>query len=309
MARDSVKETGKNPLSGLHLLLTYECNYQCEHCFVWGGPTQTGTMTVETIEHILGQADALGTVEWIYFEGGEAFLYYDTLLAGIRLAKKSGFKVGIVTNAYWASTDADATKWLKPIAGLIDDLSISSDAYHGGGENPDPPETARRAAKQLGMPVDFIRVAEPGAADVPGAAGRLPAGESAVLYRGRAAELLASRVDAQPWEQFTECPWEDLREPERVHVDPFGHLHVCQGISIGNLLQRPLAEIMRDYDADKHPIVGPLLAGGPAEIVRKYDLAHEDGYADHCHLCYRSRCALRGRFPDVLTPDQMYGGS
>lgn len=309
MARDSVKETGKNPLSGLHLLLTYECNYQCEHCFVWGGPTQTGTMTVETIEHILGQADALGTVEWIYFEGGEAFLYYDTLLAGIRLAKKSGFKVGIVTNAYWASTDADATKWLKPIAGLIDDLSISSDAYHGGGENPDPPETARRAAKQLGMPVDFIRVAEPGAADVPGAAGRLPAGESAVLYRGRAAELLASRVDAQPWEQFTECPWEDLREPERVHVDPFGHLHVCQGISIGNLLQRPLAEIMRDYDADKHPIVGPLLAGGPAEIVRKYGLAHEDGYADHCHLCYRSRCALRGRFPDVLTPDQMYGGS
>lgn len=309
MARDSVKETGKNPLSGLHLLLTYECNYQCEHCFVWGGPTQTGTMTVETIEHILGQADALGTVEWIYFEGGEAFLYYDTLLAGIRLAKKSGFKVGIVTNAYWASTDADATKWLKPIAGLIDDLSISSDAYHGGGENPDPPETARRAAKQLGMPVDFIRVAEPGAADVPGAAGRLPAGESAVLYRGRAAELLASRVDAQPWEQFTECPWEDLREPERVHVDPFGHLHVCQGISIGNLLQRPLAEIMRDYDADKHPIVGPLLAGGPAEIVRKYGLAHEDGYADHCHLCYRSRCALRGRFPDVLTPDQMYGSS
>lgn len=309
MARDSVKETGKNPLSGLHLLLTYECNYQCEHCFVWGGPTQTGTMTVETIEHILGQADALGTVEWIYFEGGEAFLYYDTLLAGIRLAKKSGFKVGIVTNAYWASTDADATKWLKPIAGLIDDLSISSDAYHGGDENPEPPETARRAAKQLGMPVDFIRVAEPGAADVPGAAGRLPAGESAVLYRGRAAELLASRVDAQPWEQFTECPWEDLREPERVHVDPFGHLHVCQGISIGNLLQRPLAEIMRDYDADKHPIVGPLLAGGPAEIVRKYGLAHEDGYADHCHLCYRSRCALRGRFPDVLTPDQMYGGS
>lgn len=309
MARDSVKETGKNPLSGLHLLLTYECNYQCEHCFVWGGPTQTGTMTVETIEHILGQADDLGTVEWIYFEGGEAFLYYDTLLAGIRLAKKSGFKVGIVTNAYWASTDADATKWLKPIAGLIDDLSISSDAYHGGGENPDPPETARRAAKQLGMPVDFISVAEPGAADVPGAAGRLPAGESAVLYRGRAAELLASRVDAQPWEQFTECPWEDLREPERVHVDPFGHLHVCQGISIGNLLQRPLAEIMREYDADKHPIVGPLLAGGPAEIVRKYGLAHEDGYADHCHLCYRSRCALRGRFPDVLTPDQMYGGS
>jgi MoaA/NifB/PqqE/SkfB family radical SAM enzyme len=309
MARDDARKFQSNPLSGLHLLLTYECNYQCEHCFVWGGPSQTGTMTVETIRHIIGQANTLGTVEWIYFEGGEAFLYYDVLVAGIRLAKDFGFNVGIVTNAYWATTDTDAMNWLTPIAGLVDDLSVSSDAYHGGDEDPEPAETARRVAQRLHIPVDFISVAEPGAADVPGAAGRLPAGESAVLYRGRAAELLASRVDTEPWERFTICPWENLREPERIHVDSYGNLHICQGISIGNLHERSLTEIMRDYDADDHPIVGPLLAGGPAEIVRKYDLPHADGYADHCHLCYRSRCALRERFPDELTPDQMYGDS
>ncbi|MCK5326473.1 MAG: hypothetical protein KAJ57_10700, partial [Woeseiaceae bacterium] len=71
--------------------------------------------------------------------------------------------------------------------------------------------------------------------------------------------------------------------------------------------ERPLAEIMGEYDPDSHPIVGPLLVGGPAEIVRQYELAHEEAYADHCHLCYTSRCALRERFPEVLTPDQMYG--
>ncbi len=307
MTREASKEIQPSPLSGLHLLLTYECNYECEHCFVWGGPSQTGTMTVDTIEHILGQAEALGSIEWIYFEGGEAFLYYAILDAGIRLAKESGFKVGIVSNAYWATADTDAIKWLQPFAGLVDDLSISSDAYHGSDASPSHPEIARRAAQQLGIPVDFISVAEPLAADVCGAAGQLPAGESAVLFRGRAADVLASRVAATSWEQFTECPWENLREPERVHVDPFGNLHICQGISIGNLLQRPLSEIMADYDADDHPIVGPLLAGGPAEIVRRYELSHEGGYADHCHLCYKSRCALRQRFPNVLTPDQMYG--
>jgi len=307
MAPDSPTEIRSKPLSGLHLLLTYECNYECDHCFVWGGPSQSGTMTVETIEHILGEAEALGTVEWIYFEGGEAFLYYQILRTGIRLSKERGFKVGIVTNAYWATADTDAMQWLKPFAGSVDDLSISSDAYHGSHEGLEHPEIAGRAAQHLGIPVDFISVAEPEAVDVPGAAGQLPAGESSVLYRGRAAEILASRVEAKPWDQFTECPWEDLREPERVHVDPFGNLHICQGISIGNLLERPLAEIMSDYDADNHPIVGPLLAGGPAEIVRRYELPHQDGYADHCHLCYRSRCALRERFPDVLTPDQMYG--
>ena len=307
MVPDPSTEIQSSRLSELHLLLTYECNYDCDHCFVWGGPSQSGTMTVETIEHILAEAEALGTIEWIYFEGGEAFLYYETLRSGILSAKERGFKVGIVTNAYWATADTVAMEWLQPVADSLDDFSISSDAYHGSDEGLKHPEIARRAAQQLGIPTDFISVAPPAAADAPGMAGKLPAGESAVLYRGRAAEVLASRVETKPWEQFTECPWEELRRPERVHVDPFGHLHICQGISIGNLLERPLAEIMGDYDPDNHPIVGPLLVGGPAEIVRRYGLPHEDGYADHCHLCYKSRCALRERFPDVLTPDQMYG--
>ena len=117
-------------LAGLHLLLTYECNYECDHCFVWGGPRQTGTMTLETIERILEEADALGTIEWIYFEGGEAFLYYQLLRAGVRLAAERGFKVGTVTNAYWASAARDAIEWLQPFAGLVQDLSISNDTYH-----------------------------------------------------------------------------------------------------------------------------------------------------------------------------------
>ena len=237
------------------------------------------------------EADDLGSVDWIYFEGGEAFLYYPVMLAGIRMAREREYKVGIVTNAYWATTDADALEWLRPLAGAIDDFSVSNDAYHGSDEGLNRPEIAMRAARQLDLPVEYIRVAAPGAADVPGAAGQVPAGESAVLYRGRAAEELARLVDTKPWEGFAECPWESLREPERVHVDPFGNLHVCQGISIGNLFERPLPDIMSEYDPDTHPIVGPLLDGGPAEIVRRYGISHEDGYADHCHLCYKARCA------------------
>ncbi len=307
MATASSSRASSPPLSGLHLLLTYQCTFECDHCFVWGGPFQTGTMTLDTIEHTLDQAGLLGTIEWIYFEGGEAFLYYAILKSGVLRAKQRGFKVGIVTNAYWANSEGDALEWLRPLAGSIDDLSISSDSYHGSGETSGNPETAREAARQLDIPVDFISIAEPEASHVSGAAGTLPAGESAVLYRGRAAELLASRVPSTSWQQFTVCPWEELRHPERVHVDPFGHLHICQGISIGNLLERPLTKIMADFRPDEHPVIGPLLDGGPAEIVRRYELAHEDGYADHCHLCYESRRALRSKFPAELTPDQMYG--
>ncbi len=117
-------------LSGLHLLLTYQCTFECDHCFVWGSPWQTGTMTLENIRHIVREAQDLGTITSIYFEGGEPFLYYATLLAGVRLAKEAGFEVGIVSNGYWATSVDDAIEWLRPFAGLISDLSVSSDEYH-----------------------------------------------------------------------------------------------------------------------------------------------------------------------------------
>jgi hypothetical protein len=295
------------PLTGLHLLLTYECNYECDHCFVWGGPSQNGTMSYQTIELILGQAEEAGTIEWIYFEGGEPFLCYELLCSGVQLAHERGFKVGIVTNACWATTEADAMKWLQPFIGVVEDLSISDDGYHGSDDGAWQSRIARQASEHLGIPVGFISVAGVEVTDVKGVSGQLPTGESAVLYRGRAVDKLALRAQPEPWKQFTECPWEELRNPERVHVDAFGNLHICQGISIGNLVESPLTEIIGGYDPDTHPIIGPLLAGGPVELVNRYELQHEQAYADACHLCYVSRCKLRDRFSDVLTPDQMYG--
>jgi hypothetical protein len=90
-------------------------------------------------------------------------------------------------------------------------------------------------------------------------------------------------------------------------VDPLGYLHICQGIAIGNLFHEPLKEIVARYKPEAHPISGALLAGGPAELVRRYDLPHGNEYADACHLCYESRIALRSRFPEILAPNQMYG--
>lgn len=294
-------------LSQLHLLMTGECNFECDHCFVWGGPAQDNTMTAETIEHVLGEAEDLGSIEWIYFEGGEPFLNYPLLLQSVQQARKRGFKVGIVSNAYWATSDAEALQHLQPFSGLVEDLSISDDDYHGRKEGPRETTCARRVAKQLGIPVDFISISGPQESESQTTLSQLPYDDSDVVYRGRAAEKLAPLVQPKSWDQFTTCPWEDLRQPQRVHVDSLGNMHICQGISIGNLIARPLVDIMRDYDPDKHPIIGPLLSGGPAELVDTYELPHRQAYADACHLCYQSRCGLRERFPDELPLNQMYG--
>jgi hypothetical protein len=293
-------------LSGLHLLLTYQCTLECDHCFVWGSPWQSGTFTLPDIRKVLQQAQELGTVEWIYFEGGEPFLYYAVLLKAVQEAAQLGFRVGIVTNSYWATDAQDALEWLRPFAGLIQDLSVSSDVYHWNEKLSRQAQNARLAAEQLGISIGLMSVAQPEDTNAALAVGQLPLGESAVMYRGRAAEKLVAKAARRPWSQFTECPHEDLREPGRVHLDPFGNLHICQGISLGNLFHTPLSEICQAYDADRHPITGPLLEGGPAALASRYELPHAETYADACHWCFEARRELRQRFPEILGPDQMY---
>jgi hypothetical protein len=294
-------------ITGLHLLLTYQCTFECDHCFVWGSPRQNGVMTQENIERILQQAKNLGSVRSIYFEGGEPFLYYATLLKGVQAAAELGFEVGIVSNAYWATSYADALESLKPFAGLLADLTVSNDLYHYSELASSQSQSAVRAAGTLGIPLGSICVAQPEEVNAAQSHGQLPPGVGAVMYRGRAAEKLASRSNLHPWRQFTQCPHEDLRDPGRVHVDPFGFLHICQGITIGNLFQDDLATICSGFDPDAHSIVGALLSGGPARLVQQYELVCMPGYADACHLCYSARQQLRHRFPGILAPDEMYG--
>lgn len=293
-------------LSGLHLLLTYQCTFECDHCFAWGSPWQEGTMALQDIRHVIQQAHQLGSVEWIYFEGGEPFLYYSTLVKGVEMAAKASFKVGLVSNAYWAISLEDATEWLRPLAAWVQDLSISSDLYHYSQKLSRQSRYASQAAEALGVPNGVISIAQPDCR-AEEAHGQLSPGDSAVSYRGRAALKLAEGARKQPWNTFTECPHEDLLDPGRVHVDPMGYLHICQGISIGNLYQDSLKEICAGYDPQAHPITDPLLTGGPAELADRYQVPRAEAYADACHLCYTTRTALRSRFPEYLLPDQMYG--
>lgn len=292
-------------LNSLHLLLTYQCTLECEHCFVWGSPRQTGTMTLPQIRQFLLQAREMGTVTSVYFEGGEPFLYYAVLEQAVREARALGFDTGIVTNGFWANSREDALANLRPFAGLVQDLTVSSDRYHW--EDSRIAQVIENAAGELGLPLGTITIDQPGEDCATPSSGQIPGGDSPVMYRGRAAVRLAGSAPGLPWESFTTCPHEDLREPGRVHLDPLGNVHLCQGISLGNTGRSPLAEICSGYDPDAHPISGVLLRGGPAGLVREYDLPHAGTYADACHLCYTARSALRERFPAILAPDQVYG--
>ena len=71
-------------LTGIHFLLTYTCNFECDHCFLYCSPRARGAFTLGQVKQVLDDAEKLGTVEWIYFEGGEPFLYFPLLVESIR---------------------------------------------------------------------------------------------------------------------------------------------------------------------------------------------------------------------------------
>jgi hypothetical protein len=212
-----------------------------------------------------------------------------------------------VTNAYFATTEEDAALWLKPLKEIgIADLSISDDAFHFG-EQDNAAKRAVRAARKLGLPVDSICIDKPTvAADTPREKGAPVVGGN-VMFRGRAAEKLTQDLPRVDWQEFIGCPHENLEDPGRVHIDAYGNVHMCQGISMGNAWRAPLSTVVKNYAARQHPIVAPLLEGGPAALVKAYNVAHEEKYVDACHLCYSARKALLEKIPEYLAPRQVYG--
>jgi hypothetical protein len=266
-------------------------------------------MTLPQIRYVLEESRKIGTVEWIYFEGGEPFLFYPSMLEGVRLAREMGFKVGIVTNAYGAVSEEDAEICFRPLADLgVADLSISDDSFHYG-DGDSPAKRGLAAARRLGIPTSSICIQKPFVEAMPGQ-GRdkgNPVIGGGALYKGRAVEKLTAGLPRRPFQELTQCPHEDLQFPSRLHVDHYGQVHLCQGISMGNMWQHPLSVLVLEYKAESHPICGPLVIGGPALLARLYDVYPESEYVDECHFCYLVRHALIDKFPEFLAPRQVYG--
>ena len=297
-------------LTGIHFLLTYQCTNECDHCFLHCGPQAEGTFTISQVQQVLKEIAKTKSIDNVYFEGGEPFLFYPLMVESIRQARKQGLDVGIVSNAYWAKSPEDAELWLKPLAKLgISDLSLSDDLFHQESLDNSPAKIGRATAKKLGIPADTICIGPAKVENSPDSTGHKgePVVGGGVKFRGRAVEKLTADLPRRSWKQFTSCPHEELEHPGRVHIDSYGNVHLCQGLLMGNMWQTPLSTLIKNYDVNSHPICGPLIKGGPAQLAQQYEVALEEGYIDECHLCYLTRQSLIDRFPQYLSPKQVYG--
>ena len=72
------------------------------------------------------------------------------MLEGIGIAAELGFNVGVVTNAYFATTEEDAILWLKPLYNLgVSDLSISDNLFHNEEIKDSPSQTSIFSSKEI----------------------------------------------------------------------------------------------------------------------------------------------------------------
>jgi pyruvate-formate lyase-activating enzyme len=152
----------------LSFLVTYKCNFQCDHCSVSAGPEHQQVIAAEHMRRVIEEAYALPSIRVVVFTGGEPTLYPDLLQAGINLAHEKGFVTRLVTNAWWAKTPEKAYHFLQNLrAAGLDELNVSFDDFHlpyleafGGEQNV---VNAVRAATALGMTVLVGAVLHPGA--------------------------------------------------------------------------------------------------------------------------------------------------
>ena len=226
------------------------------------------------------------------------------------MARDRGFKVGIVTNSYFATEPEDIETWLRPLGELrIGDFRVSNDPYHFDDAEDNPAVRTHKIAQKLGLPVADIHLESPSVTTDAGADTNKgePVIGGDIMFRGRAVEKLINDLPRRHWEEFMECPHEELENPARVHLDSSGNIHLCQGLCMGNCWETPLSELMKSYNAASHPICGPLVNGGPTALARKYRVGHDDEFVDACHFCYVVRRSLLDRFPQYLAPKQVYG--
>jgi MoaA/NifB/PqqE/SkfB family radical SAM enzyme len=118
----------------IELDVTYRCSAACQHCCFACSPAKGGVMSVEDARTFIAEARELGlTGRQITITGGEALLYYETVLGIVRAAHDLGMAPvhAIQSNGSWCVNDALTRERLTALrdAGL-GGMFFSADVYH-----------------------------------------------------------------------------------------------------------------------------------------------------------------------------------
>lgn len=312
------------------LCLTDWCNASCESCYMRCGPQRSTWMSPESAGEVWRQLSELCPHPCqVHLTGGEPFGRPELVLAVLTRGSAMGLApADVETNAFWAEDDQTVVARLDALAVAgIRRLGVSADPYHQQFVPIDRPRRLVELARQR-LGADRVHVrwqdwlddgVDPTQTDE--ATWRQVVDEYARRGRdrltGRGFDLSAPVEQMKPALEFDDNPCREvLLRGRGIHIGPDGSLWpaTCVGISVGNVLARPVRQIWQNLHNDwaGHPIIGPLTQRGPVGLMETLGLTPADlparGFASKCQLCFGVRTVLsnRGEFAEILAPRDVY---
>lgn len=124
-------QTGILRPSWVQWLVTYACNFRCQHCEANAGTACATELTTGQICHAIDDIAKLGT-KTIFFSGGESLLRND-LFEVARYVKTKGMRYDIATNCYLVEKNSSNFEQQPPHSAFtsIDGLEDSHDEFRG----------------------------------------------------------------------------------------------------------------------------------------------------------------------------------
>ncbi len=267
-----------------------------------------------------------GSEARVHLTGGEPFMYFDRLAEIVDSAQRSGLRgpETIETNAFWATNDAVIHDQLAYLSDRgMERLKISWDPFHAEFIDErcvqrlvrtarsmfDPSRVLVRWEKYLQDPVTLYK--EKSRQD----RWRAAVKDSPCRFTGRAAGELAELLADKPAEAFEaySCLGTFL-SAKGVHIDPYGNVFsgLCSGIIVGDLEQKTLEDIWKDFHPLQTEIVATLGADSPYELMRSacaQGFEPPSYFAGKCHLCACVRKFFfdNGLHESIIGPGECYG--
>lgn len=301
-------------LKRLELTLTTKCNSQCIHCQADASPLRKDVMEVKDAHNYLAQATAVSNIESFMIFGGEPMLYPKRAIAIFK--KTCQFKIPkieMITNGVWGKNKATAEKLARRLktAG-VNDVNISVDTFHQQYIPIEYPINAAQASLKAGIEEIVWNVAIIESIEAENEYDKRtkqiletlePLGVEAhmvkIIPAGRAIKNL--RQYFQKTSLRGPCEGDPvienpLTDPESACIEPSGSVNICWDLAIGNAKNKPLSQIIAEYDWRRDPIIKTLVEEGPTGLLKLPEARdiqfQEDQYINKCHLCMEIRKTL-----------------
>lgn len=301
--------------------VTKACPGHCLHCQL--SPSQKesapGAIDAGRAAQALLELNARHKVGSVLLFGGEPMLFPERVYTLARAARAAGIPGrAIISNGFVEGKrdpeNARRAAFALADAGIVTAL-VSVDAFHEVHIPFEPVYAFVKGLVQAGVNVQLhpawvtsSQADNPYNARTRAALGRFSSlgaavSEGNVIFpSGSAARHLSTYFDQPELETLRafrcgDAPYTSpLDAVNEVHIDPNGDVLVC-GFAIGNLVRRPLVDILEAYDPHSDPKMALLMRLGPYAL---YQQALEQGLSvdtegiySGCELCARACSALR----------------